>query len=96
MDSLLVGTLIVPWRVHCAGMMSSAAATAKHSGDRENDSGIGRKPFGFPSESLFTFSPESSSPSARNAFHVRPGIAFTLPRNPQTPLATSLSRFGQQ
>ena len=25
MDSLLAGTLILPWKVHCAGMMSSAA-----------------------------------------------------------------------
>jgi len=25
MDALLAGTLILPWRVHCAGVMSSAA-----------------------------------------------------------------------
>jgi hypothetical protein len=49
---------------------------------RENDSGAARKPFAFPSESLFTFSPESCSPSPRNAFHVHPGIAFTFRRNP--------------
>src|SRR6266480_1955181 len=29
MDSLLAGTLILPWRVHCAGVMSSAAVPAK-------------------------------------------------------------------
>jgi len=40
------------------------------------------KPFAFPPESPFTFSPESCSPLPRNAFHVHPGIAFTLPRNP--------------
>jgi hypothetical protein len=50
---------------------------------RENDSGKSEKPFAFPLESLFTFSPESCSPSPRNAFHVHPGIAFTIPRNPQ-------------
>ena len=41
------------------------------------------KPSAFPPELLFTFSPESYSPSPRNAFHVHPGIAFTFPRNPQ-------------
>jgi hypothetical protein len=45
--------------------------------------GQARKPFGFPPESLFTFSQESFSPSPRNRFHVHPGIAFTLARNPQ-------------
>jgi hypothetical protein len=84
MDTLLAGTLILPWRVHCAGIVSSAAAPCgNHSGlivktipgQREN-------PFAFPSESLFTFSPESCSPSPRNAFHVHPGIAFTFLRNP--------------
>ena len=44
--------------------------------------GYREKPFAFPLESPFTFSPESCSPSSRNAFHVHPGIAFTLPRNP--------------
>src|SRR5450759_2254665 len=84
MDSLLAGTLILPWRVHCAGMMSSAALPCrKHSGHRESHSGLRRKPFAFPPESLFAFSPESCSPSPRNAFQVRPGILFALPRNPQ-------------
>src|SRR6185503_14624724 len=85
MDSLLAGTLILPWRVHCAGVMSSAAVPVeKHSGHRESHSGIGRKPFAFPPESLFAFSPESRSSSPRNRFHVRPGILFALPRNPQS------------
>src|SRR5579872_6406114 len=85
MDSLLAGTLILPWRVHCAGVMSSAAVpVAEHSGHRESHSGLGRKPFAFPPESLFAFSPESCSSSPRNRFHVRPGILFALPRNPQT------------
>src|SRR5579864_5441185 len=79
MDSLLAGTLILPWRVHCAGIVSSAAVLVKkHSGYRENDSGRGRKPFAFPSESLFAFSPESRLPSPRNRFHVRPGILVRL------------------
>jgi hypothetical protein len=93
MDTLLAGTLILPWRVHCAGIVSSAAAPCgNHSGlivktipgQREN-------PFAFPSESLFTFSPESCSPSPRNAFHVHPGIAFTFLRNPQCEYRESIA-----
>jgi hypothetical protein len=49
----------------------------------ENDSGAERKPFAFPPESPFTFSPEFRSPSPRNVFHDHPGIAFTFLRNPQ-------------
>jgi hypothetical protein len=45
--------------------------------------GYCENPFAFPPESLFTFTPESCSPSPRNAFHVHPGIPFTFPRNPQ-------------
>jgi predicted ester cyclase len=51
-------------------------------GHRENHSGVERKPFAFPPESLFAFSPESCSSSPRNAFRVHPGIPFALPRNP--------------
>jgi hypothetical protein len=40
---------------------------------------------------LFGFPPESLSPSPRNAFHVHPGIVFTLPRNPQ-PVASKLKK----
>ena len=68
-------------------MMSSAAGPEKHSGDRESHSGIGRKPFAFPPESLFAFSPESCSSSPRNRFHVHPGILFALPRNPHYSLS---------
>ncbi len=58
-------------------------AYGKHSGHRESHSGLGRKPFAFPSESLFTFSPESLfaftpesfSRSPRNPFHVPPESA---------------------
>src|SRR5687767_1491923 len=83
MDSLLAGTLILPWRVHCAGYdVQRRRACQKLSGHREIDSGLGRKPFAFPPESLFAFSPESCSPSPRNAFHVRPGILFAFARNP--------------
>jgi hypothetical protein len=45
--------------------------------------GYCENPFAFPPESLFTFTPESCSPSPRNAFHVHPGIPFTFLRNPQ-------------
>src|SRR5436190_9947437 len=91
MDSLLAGTLILPWRVHCAEVMSSAALPVEIiPGDRENDSGVERKPFAFPPESLFAFSPESCSSSPRNAFRVHPGIPFALPRNPQSVPALDL------
>lgn len=45
--------------------------------------GRGRKPFAFPPESLFAFSPESRSSSPRNAFRDHPGILFAFARNPQ-------------
>src|SRR5713226_5890697 len=85
MDSLLAGTLILPWRVHCAGMTSSAAVPVEIiPGHRESHSGIGRKLFAFPPESLFVFSPESCSPSARNAFRVHLGMLFRLaPESPR-------------
>jgi hypothetical protein len=64
-------------------MMSSAAVPVEIiPGYRESHSGIGRKPFAFPPESLFAFSPESCSSSPRNRFRVHPGIPFALPRNP--------------
>ena len=85
MDSLLAGTLIPPWRVHCAGFDVQRRHTRqKLSGHREHHSGIGRKPFAFPPESLIAFSPESCSSSPRNRFRVPPGILFALPRNPQS------------
>ena len=65
-------------------MMSSAALLWKSfRADRESHSGMGRKPFAFPPESLFAFSPESCSSSPRNAFRVHPGIPFAFARNPQ-------------
>ena len=66
-------------------VMSSAAVPVEIiPGHRESHSGIGRKPFAFPPESLFAFSPESCSSSPRNRFHVHPGIPFALPRNPHS------------
>jgi hypothetical protein len=57
-------------------MLSSAAVPPKkHSGQRERHSGLGRKPFAFPSESLFAFSPESRSSSPRNPFRLAPESA---------------------
>jgi len=47
-------------------------------------SGIGLKRFGFIAEPVFAFIPESCSRSTRNAVRNHPGIAFTLPRIPQT------------
>jgi hypothetical protein len=68
----------------CRCDVQRRCASGKHSGHRESHSGIGRKPFAFPPESLFAFSPESRSPSPRNAFHVHPGILFAFARNPHT------------
>ncbi len=51
--------------------------------DGEGDSFSQRRPFAFPPESRFNFRPETSSHSPRIGFHVRPGTAFTLARNPQ-------------
>ena len=60
-------------------MMSSAAAPVEIiPGHRESHSGIGRKPFAFPPESLFAFSPESCSSSPRNAFAFTPESADSL------------------
>jgi hypothetical protein len=65
--------------------MSSAAVPVEIiPGYRESHSGIERKPFAFPPESLFAFSQESCSSSPRNRFHVHPGIPFALPRNPHS------------
>src|SRR5882672_384635 len=76
-DSPLEGSL-------CRYDVQRRSACGKHSGHRESHSGLRRKPFAFPSESLFAFSPESRSPSPRNAFHVHPGIVFAFLRNPHT------------
>ena len=35
--------------------------------------------FGFSPESVFTFIPESRSPSPRKPVHLEPGIAFSFP-----------------
>ena len=64
-------------------MMSSAAVPMENiPGIVKAIPGLGPKPFAFPPESLFAFSPESRSSSPRNAFRVHPGIPFVLPRNP--------------
>ena len=94
MDTLLAGTRSLPWEVHCAGVMSSAARPVEIiPGHRERHSGILRKPFAFPPESLFAFSPESCSSSPRNAFHDHPGIAFTFLRNPHDQNEESLPTY---
>jgi hypothetical protein len=81
----------------CRCDVQRRCASGKHSGHRESHSGIGRKPFAFPPESLFAFSPESRSPSPRNAFHVHPGILFAFARNPQLtgPSVEEISPFAK-
>ena len=82
----------------CRCDVQRRCASGKHSGHRESHSGIGRKPFAFPPESLFAFSPESRSPSPRNAFHVHPGILFAFARNPQfeAEIEKRMEPYGEQ
>ena len=78
MDTLLAGTLILPWRVHCAGMMSSATQPVEIipgivkavPGCCEN-----RSPSAWNYLSL----------SARNLVHLRPGTFFTFPPESRSP-----------
>jgi hypothetical protein len=51
-------------------------------GQTEQHSGVDRKVFGFVPESVFGFSPEWCSESARNPVRLHPGTLFGLPRNP--------------
>src|SRR5260221_8751585 len=83
MDSLLAGTLILPWRVHCAGVMSSAVVPTK-------TFRASRKPFRARAKTVrlpagiavrlqpgipFVFTPESFSRSPRNPFRLAPESA---------------------
>jgi hypothetical protein len=64
--------------------MSSGATCGKTFRDQaEQHSGVGQKVFGFSPESMFAFSPECCSESARNPVRLQPGMLFGLPRNPQ-------------
>ena len=66
-------------------MLSSAARLlGNHSGEAERDSGIGLTLFGFIAESVFAFIPEPCSGSSRNVDQHHRGIAFILPRIPQS------------
>jgi hypothetical protein len=66
----------------CRCDVQRRCACGKHSGDRESHSGLGRKPFAFPSESLFTFNPES-------LFAFNPESFSRSPRNPHYHAATA-------
>jgi hypothetical protein len=74
-------------------LSSAAICLWNHSGDAEHDSGIGLNLFGFIPEPVFTFIPESCSRSSRNIVRNHPGIAFTLPRIPQTGWEKSSGHF---
>jgi len=71
MDSLLAGTLILPWRVHCAGMMFSAAVPA------EDIPGIVKTIPG-SGENRSPSRRNRCSPSARNPVRLHTGILFTF------------------
>jgi hypothetical protein len=49
----------------------------------EQHSGVDQKVFGLVPESVFGFSPEWCSESARNPVRLHPGTLFGLPRNTQ-------------
>jgi hypothetical protein len=71
MDSLLAGNLILPWKVHCAGMMSSATVPV------ENIPGIVKAIPG-SGENRSPSRRNRCSPSARNPVRLHPGIVFTF------------------
>src|SRR5215467_9694486 len=75
-----------PFRGGCLPLCCPAplSACGNHSGEAERSYGIGLKLFGFIPEPVFTFIPESCSGSSRNTVRNHPGIAFILPRNPQS------------
>jgi hypothetical protein len=85
-DNLLAGKLILPFEGRLLAIVLSSATTCRwnHSGEAERSSGIGLKLFGFIPEPVFTFIPESCSRSSRNTVRNHPGIAFILPRIPQS------------
>src|SRR6266853_3137057 len=84
MDSLLAGTLILPWRVHCAGYDVQRRSAA------EKTFRATRKPFRARAKTVrlpagitvrlqpgipFVFTPESFSRSPRNPFRLAPESA---------------------
>jgi putative transposase len=83
MDSLLAGTLILPWKGHCAGydvQRRRAVETFRGS----------RKPFRdqaktvrLPAGITVRLQPGILFVFTRNRFRAHPGIPFALPRNPQ-------------
>src|SRR5450759_4939136 len=88
MDSLLAGTLILPWRVHCAEIMSSAAPPCgNHSGPSRKrfraHAKTVRLPAGIPVRFqpgiLFVFTPERFSRSPRNPVRLAPESPYTAP-----------------
>ena len=50
-------------------------------GQAEQHSGVSQKVFGFSPESVFAFSPECCSESARNPVRLHPGMLFAFARN---------------
>jgi len=94
MDSLLAGNLILPWKVHCAGMMSSTTVPVENipgivkaipgSGEnrspsrRNHCSPSARNPVRLQPGIPFAFTPESLSRSPRNPFRLRPESAEAL------------------
>jgi hypothetical protein len=84
-DNLLASKLILPFEgeAACHCVVQRRLACGNHSGEAEHLSGIGLKLFGFITELVFAFIPESCSGLSRNAVRHHRGIAFILPRIPQ-------------
>jgi len=79
MDALLAGTLIPPWRVHCAGVMSSAVVPVEIIPDSSWKRFRGSAKNRSPSRR------NRRSPSARNPVHLRPGTLFTFTPESRSP-----------
>src|SRR5437879_2564296 len=88
MDSLLAGTLILPWSVHCAGYdVQRRCACQNIPGNAKAIPGSGetvRLPVGIAVRLqpgiLFVFTPESFSRSPRNPFRLAPESAESRER----------------
>src|ERR1700686_5236584 len=78
MDSLLAGTLILPWRVHCAGYdVQRRCACQNIPGNAKAIPGSG--------ENRSPSRRNRCSPSARNPVRLHPGIVFAFTPESRSP-----------
>jgi len=78
MDSLLAGTLILPWKGHCAGYDVQRRRAVKNiPGIAKTIPGLG--------ENCSPSRRNRCSPSARNPIHLHPGIVFAFTPESRSP-----------